>query len=357
MCAQVTTLALVFLLWPASGLAAPTEEGGTYQAKDLRTAEELFNEGVRLNSYGRPEEALACFERAYRLVPKPLVLFVMGRLYESLGRPAEAADALERVLAGGSLSEKQAEEARATLSRSESVVARLSLDTDVPARVLIDGVEVARTPLRRTLLVDPGRPHLLTLVALGLPEAHRSVTFSEGSKNTIVIALRPPVPPVAATPAAPLAGLVRSGDPIGATPVRRRYWPAIATVATGVAASVIGGTLLANDLDDRSDALSARSNLRATAQRGSGAPCDPAGPDQQGCLGDLQAVNRRVDEAESAVGRSLALTSFGVATGIAGVVWLMHSLGGPGEPRALLQPVLLRTGSSTGGALVVGGRF
>src|ERR1700727_2890609 len=62
-------------------------------------ARERFDRGLRLFNDGDNPGALAEFKRAFELIPNPLVLYNIGLVYSAMGRPVEAVDALDKVIA------------------------------------------------------------------------------------------------------------------------------------------------------------------------------------------------------------------------------------------------------------------
>lgn len=65
------------------------------EASDAR-ARELFDNGALLYEEGRYEDAVAAWQMAYELSPKPLLLFNIANAQERLGRYQEALDSLNR---------------------------------------------------------------------------------------------------------------------------------------------------------------------------------------------------------------------------------------------------------------------
>src|SRR5271165_5504294 len=95
-------------LTPARAFAQPSP------TEDVKSeARERFDRGLRLFNDGDNAGALAEFKRAYDLIPNPTVLFNMGLVYAAMGRPVEAVDVLDRVVADpGSLAAERIERAK-----------------------------------------------------------------------------------------------------------------------------------------------------------------------------------------------------------------------------------------------------
>lgn len=70
-----------------------------FAADDKSRALELFEQSATAYRAGRFQEAVDLLLEARRLHPEPVLLYNLGRAYEALGKPAEAADAYEKYLA------------------------------------------------------------------------------------------------------------------------------------------------------------------------------------------------------------------------------------------------------------------
>src|SRR5271167_5022655 len=86
----------VACLAPRAALAQGADAASQAQRTE---AAERFDRGLRLFNRGDTAGALAEFRRAYSLIPNVLVLYNIGLVYAQMGRPVEATDALEKVLA------------------------------------------------------------------------------------------------------------------------------------------------------------------------------------------------------------------------------------------------------------------
>src|SRR5262245_63109836 len=62
-------------------------------------ARDRFDRGLALFDRGEHRAALAEFTRAYELVPNAVVLYNIGLVHAKLGRPVQAVDALDKVIA------------------------------------------------------------------------------------------------------------------------------------------------------------------------------------------------------------------------------------------------------------------
>jgi hypothetical protein len=151
--------------------AAPKSEAELNKAQ----AAQRFDRGLQLFNEGDNAGALAEFKQTYALMPNPIVLFNIGLVYAAMGRPVDAVDALSAVVDSATLSAEQREHAQKTLADQQQRIGRVSVTTLPPgARIDVDGVEVARTPLSAPLRVAEGS-HVIGAVADGYAPAHKEI--------------------------------------------------------------------------------------------------------------------------------------------------------------------------------------
>lgn len=214
---------LTFLL--AALLATPIAALSAAQAAEgdpRKEAAERFDRGIRLFRQGDQAAALAEFKRAYQLSPEPLVLFNIGLVYGELRRPVEAVEALEKVLADPrGLKPESRARAEAALKEQGALIARLQIQTNVPAVIHIDDVEVARTPLAAPLKVASGSRSIAALASGYLP-ARRRIDIAGGEQQSLVLELIPGESTsahVRVTTRPEGVTVVVDGKPVGATPL------------------------------------------------------------------------------------------------------------------------------------------
>lgn len=171
-----------------ASLASPPAQA---QSDDVKQrAREHFDRGLRLFDQSDDKGALAEFRAAYELVPHPSVLYSIGLVYASLGRPVEAVDSLERLLAQSPrLAPEQLERAKATLAAEQAKVGSLNVTTNVPATVELDGVDGGKTPLAKPLRVASGI-RLVSVVAPGHVPIRREVSVAGGQLVTLSLELQ-----------------------------------------------------------------------------------------------------------------------------------------------------------------------
>lgn len=164
---------------PAPRVGAPPKAEAAPKADPAKAeAAQRFDRGLTLFNEGDNAGALAEFKQTYALMPNPIVLFNIGLVYAAMQRPVDAVDALSAVVGSSSLSPEQHERAQKTLEDQQARIGRLSITT-VPdgARIDVDGVEVAKTPLSAPLRVAEGT-HVVGAVAEGYAHAHKEIVIA-----------------------------------------------------------------------------------------------------------------------------------------------------------------------------------
>ena len=166
---------------PAAPAPSPASEGDPNKAQ----AAQRFDRGLQLFNEGDNAGALAEFKQTYALMPNPIVLFNIGLVYAAMGRPVDAVDALTAVVDSATLSPEQRERAQKTLSDQQQRIGRISVTT-VPAgaRIDVDGVEVARTPLTAPLRVAEGS-HVIGAVAEGYAHARKEIIVAGNADASV----------------------------------------------------------------------------------------------------------------------------------------------------------------------------
>jgi hypothetical protein len=161
------------------------------QARPEVEAKERFGRGIDLYGQGDYGGALAEFKRAYDLAPYAVILYNLGLTYAALGRPVEAADAMQRVVDHpGSLSSERLAKARATLREESARIAELTVEANVEgARIEIDGAEVATTPAKPIRI--KGGPHRIGVVLSGYAPSRKEIDVAAGAREKIRFELAP----------------------------------------------------------------------------------------------------------------------------------------------------------------------
>jgi hypothetical protein len=166
------------------------------QADARKEAKRHYDDGVDRFSQGDHAGALTSFQKAYDLAPLPIVLYNVAQAHAALGRPVEALDALDKVLASpGSLSAERLEQARLTRAEQSARVGEIEVIVSQPgATVELDGAAVGPSPAK--LRVKLG-PHRLGAVLEGFAPLRKDVTVASGSATRVVLELQPTEAPLA----------------------------------------------------------------------------------------------------------------------------------------------------------------
>lgn len=180
---------LVGALLCAAQLFSLPAFGAEPDAAAKAEAAKRFDRGLQLFDEGDNAGALAEFKQVYTTMPNAVVLYNIGLVYAAMGRPVEAVDALKQVATSESLSPAQKERAQSTLSDQQARIGKLNVIT-VPAgaRISIDGVDVATSPLSAPLQVAAGT-RVVGAVAQGYALARREVVVAGNAEATVTLEL------------------------------------------------------------------------------------------------------------------------------------------------------------------------
>ena len=166
---------------------------GADQASDAARGEakERFARGLHLFENGDNGGALAEFKRAYDLVPNRLVLYNIAQVYASMGKPVEAVQSLEKVLADpGALKPEYLERARTAKDEQERRIGTLDVAVNVPAAIEVDGVKVGDAPLAQPVRVAAGE-HIVGALAQGYLPLRQTTTVAGSAKASLSFELQP----------------------------------------------------------------------------------------------------------------------------------------------------------------------
>lgn len=186
-----TALSLSLFLCSVSAASLVRAEGAAPADAKKAEAAQRFDRGLQLFDDGDNSGALAEFKRTYELFPNPMVLYNIGLVYAAMGRPVNAVEALEPAIAGGGLPPKQLERAQTTLADQKARIGRLTVTT-VPdgARIEVDNVEVAKTPLTAPLRIAEGS-HIIGAVAEGFTPQRKEVVVAGNADANLRLELVP----------------------------------------------------------------------------------------------------------------------------------------------------------------------
>jgi tetratricopeptide (TPR) repeat protein len=136
--------AICALGWLAAGPAAagpePPAPGAVSEAPEIQDARDAYRLGVSLIKQGQWNDALAAFERSFRLKPDAVTAFNIGYCERALGRLTRARASFRRALAAPELPPDKAAEARGYVAEVESRLSRVVLTlSPAGASVAVDG--------------------------------------------------------------------------------------------------------------------------------------------------------------------------------------------------------------------------
>ena len=186
---RISWLALSSALYFSSSAAHAAEPAQappkTEAELNKAQAAQRFDRGLQLFNEGDNAGALAEFKQTYALMPNPIVLYNIGLVYAAMSRPVDAMDALTPVVDSATLSPEQRARAQKTLADQQQRIGRVSVTT-VPAgaRIDVDGVEVARTPLTTPLRVAEGS-HVIGAVADGYAHARKEIIVAGNADASV----------------------------------------------------------------------------------------------------------------------------------------------------------------------------
>lgn len=207
-----------------AGAARSTGESLPAVASGSRyEARQRFDRGLALYNAGDFMGALAEFQRAYAIVPHPLVLYNIALVQARLGYVVESLEALEHLERSGltSLAPERQERARELCDTLSEKVGSIRIETDVEnALIRIDGVDVGRTP-SPPLRVAAG-VHLVSVSAQGY-EPRRFRTLVAGKAVEVVevrlVPVRQPLAYLEVTTNVPDVEVRANGELLGRTPL------------------------------------------------------------------------------------------------------------------------------------------
>jgi hypothetical protein len=236
-------------------------------------AKELLVEGVALIRQGQYQTALERFDAAYSLVPSPNIYYDRALAYLGLRRPAAALEAFEAFLAESTHPPPgKREEAQSHQTQLLTQVARLDTSALPPgAEVIVDGGGRGRTPLPRSVYLDPGPHEISIFLSTSAARINQAVEARAGQVVAVELHPDPPavatLPPAAATPVTPQVGWRSEGGPPAASPSGLYPTSAIVAAAGGILLLGVGATfgILAQRAGDSLTSDSQRAT--ATQQR------------------------------------------------------------------------------------------
>jgi hypothetical protein len=185
------TRALAFACLVAN-LSAPRVAMAQVSASVRAEAREHFDRGLRLFNQQDNEGALAEFQRAYELVPHPMVLYNLGLVLSAAGRPIQAVEAFDKLIANPTgLDAGRLARAKDERARQAALIAEVTVTSSVEgATVEVDGFEVGKTPLAAPLRMAAGT-HVVALAAAGYAPMQKQINVVGLAKDTVAFELLP----------------------------------------------------------------------------------------------------------------------------------------------------------------------
>jgi hypothetical protein len=178
----VAFTATAFLLAAAPRLAV---------ADDQEIAKAKFQEGMGLIKEENYPGALAAFEESYKLVPKPGLLYNIAMCQKALFRYVESIASFKKYLSamGASVKPEMRLTVEQALSDMQKLVGTVLIDgAPDGADVFMDDRSIGTTPLKETLLADPGQ-HSVRVERDGFKPLRTEVNVPSGATIAVRAAL------------------------------------------------------------------------------------------------------------------------------------------------------------------------
>jgi hypothetical protein len=204
----------------------------TALAQDAR---EYFQRGDTAYQQGDYDAAIASWNQAWTLDPRPLIQYNLSRAYQNLGRLQEAEAALDLYLEHADPNDENQANARALRSSIRERIARTGIVvTGGPdgATILVDGQEWGRTPRPDRITIEPGS-HQIAVQREGYRDFRSSVVVPAGETVSVTIEME-------------ATGDVGGGGGGDRTPPPDSGGPGIAPwlVVAGGGALIVGGAIV-----------------------------------------------------------------------------------------------------------------
>jgi hypothetical protein len=152
-------------------------------ADDQEVAKTKFQEGMALIKEENYPAALAAFEESYKLLPKPGLLYNIAMCQKALFRYVDSIISFQKyvVAMGASIKPEMKLTVEQALSDMQKLVGTILIDgAPDGADVFIDDQSIGTTPLKETLLADPGQ-HSIRVERDGYKPLRTEVTVSSGA--------------------------------------------------------------------------------------------------------------------------------------------------------------------------------
>jgi hypothetical protein len=213
-------------------LASAAHADGPPQDPRRAEAADRFDRALHLVDTGDLSGGLAEFQRAYVLVPSPVVIYNIGLVNASLGKPVAATRALETALkTPDALKPEFVERARQVVKEQGERIGQVVITTNVKEGVVeIDNVETAHLPLSGPIDVAIGS-HVVGIVSPGFAPSRRALLVASHDKVEAqfeLVAIEGRLAHIGVTSKLPAADVLVDGERIAQTPLESNI-----TVAPG----------------------------------------------------------------------------------------------------------------------------
>lgn len=176
-------------------------ERATFAQTDAKTeAAAHFDRGLALAEQGSYQEAIPEFNRAYELSPHFAVLYNLGQTYVALQESVYAVQALRRYLSEGAaqVPASRRTQVEATIAREERNIATVTFHSNIGGAVIvIDGVEVGRSPMTEGVQVKAG-PRVVSASAPGYRPSEQVLSLTGRERRVVEVRLEAEAAPAIA---------------------------------------------------------------------------------------------------------------------------------------------------------------
>jgi hypothetical protein len=248
---------------------APSPLRAQVTAADKSAAREHWARAKAAWDGQRRDEAARELDAAYRLWPDPALLYNIGALNVELGRPVEAASALETYLEleKARISPHRKKEIEAVIAKQLAVVGTIEVRTTPEGvAVRLDDREIGKTPLERPIRAAQG-PHAVALAREGYAPQVRRIEVQARARVLLDVNLALLAPPAAASrptpspePAAvPRPAVAPAPVPVvaGSSATGGSRVAGTVIAASGIATALVGGVVAWKFTGDANDAVKA----------------------------------------------------------------------------------------------------
>ncbi len=162
-------------------------------ANEQKEAKTRFIQGVDLFAKEDYPGALAAFQDSYRIVPKASVLYNIAMCQKALYRYVDSMATFDTYLeeTGDGIVPEKRSKAEAALLEMKRLVGRVKVvEAPINAEVRINGELVATTPLKESLVLDPGQ-HAIQIVKPGYKTLNTQVTVASQAEVVVRASLVP----------------------------------------------------------------------------------------------------------------------------------------------------------------------